>query len=125
MWYQMFLAGYSLVCDNRPNVMYRLHRNQTSQLRRDLYEHDALVIAKLLAEPMVQADQNGGLLLRYIKRLTKYDCAEAICYLCTYARDAHCFGFKQRLGVGIHRVFGFFRYRIVKLGKKLLIRFRH
>lgn len=125
MWYQIFLAGYGLVCDNRPNVMYRLHRNQTSQLRRDLYEHDSLVISKLLAGPMLQADRTGGLLLRYIKRLTKYECTEAIRYLCRFAQDCGCMDLKDRLDIGTHRVIGFFRYRIVKYGKRLLIRSRH
>ena len=125
MWYSIFLAGYGLVCDNHPNVMYRLHRNQASQLRRDLYEHDALVIAKLLADPLACADGTGEILLRYVKRLTKYECTAAVRYLYTYMKDLGCLSIKKRLDIMINRAFGFFRCRIVKYGKRLLIRYRH
>lgn len=125
MWYNIFLCGYGLVCDNRPNVMYRLHQNQASQLRRDLYEHDSLVIAKLLAKPMVDADGTGALLMGYIKRLTKYEASGAIQYMCDYAVRSGLVGLKERTTILMYRFFGFFRYRIVKYGKKLLIRFRH
>ena len=124
MWYRIFLSGYSLVSDNNPNVMYRLHGNQASQLRRDLYEHDALVIAKLLAEPLAKADGSGALLKRYTRRLTKYQCNEAISYLYNYADTHGYLGFKDRVELKAHRILGSFRYRIVTGVKKMLIRFR-
>ena len=124
MWYRIFLAGYSLISDNLPNVMYRLHRNQTSQLRRDLYEHDALVIAKYLAEPLAQADHTGALLLRYIKRLMKYECRDAVVYLYQYADEKGYLNRMKRAELLVHRCWGFLRFRIVGAAKKLLIRFR-
>lgn len=125
MWYQIFLAGYGLISDNLPNVMYRLHRNQVSQLRRDLFEHDSLVIAKLLAEPLAQADGSGELLMRYIKRLTKYECKDAIRYLCAYAAEKGYLNGFRRVKITLFRGLGFFRYRIITFTKKMLIRFRH
>lgn len=125
MWYKIFLAEYSLVCDNRSNVMYRLHRGQTSQRRRDLYEHDALVIAKLLAEPLMKAEFSGELLIRYIKRQTKYECTEAIHYLCECAEKNGYMNARNRIKIGMYRVVGFFRYRIVTYGKRILIWLRH
>ena len=124
MWYKFFLAGYSLISDNLPNVMYRLHRNQASQLRRDLYEHDALVIAKLLAEPLAQADHTGALLLRYTKRLMKYECRDAIAYLYQYADENGYLNRMKRAELRVHRCWGFLRFRIVSAAKKVLIRLR-
>lgn len=124
MWYKIFLTGYSLISDNLPNVMYRLHRNQTSQLRRDLYEHDALVIAKLLAEPLAQADHTGDLLLRYTKRLMKYECREAITYLYQYAGENGYLNWTKRADLLFHRCWGFLRFRIVAVAKKVLIYLR-
>lgn len=125
MWYRIFLGGYSLVCDNLPNVMYRLHRNQASQLRRDLYEHDSLVIAKLLAEPLGNIDPTGRVLMRYIMRLCKYQCDEAISYLSHYAIKNGYMNRKNNLLIWLHRIVGFFRYRLVKYLKKFLILLRH
>lgn len=124
MWYNIFLSDYFMVCDNLPNVMYRLHQNQTSQLRRDLYEHDSLVIAKLLAEPLVSADGTGDLLRRYIKRLTRYECVEAVQYLCDYAREHGCMGPKDELVICASRITGFFRHRMVQAAKKVFLTFR-
>ena len=125
MWYKIFLSGYALISDNLPNVMYRLHGNQTSQLRRDLYEHDALEIAKILAEPLAGADPAGLALIQYLKRLTKYQCKDAIGYLYSYAEKNGYLNQKRRLEVLGCRCLGFFRYRITTITKKLLIRFRN
>ena len=125
MWYNIFLSGYGVVCDNRPNVMYRLHRNQTSQTRRDLYEHDALVIAKILAEPLAKAEPSGEVLMRYIKRLTKYECTEAVHYLCEFAESCGVMSARRRIEIALYRVIGFFRYCLATYGKRILIRFRH
>ena len=121
MWYKIFLAGYSLISDNLPNVMYRLHNKQASQCKRDLYEHDALEIAKILSKPLAMADKGNKFLLRYIKRLTKYQCGAAIDYLYNYGTENDCLSFWDRLEIKLFNVFGFFRYRIVKTLKRALI----
>lgn len=124
MWYNIFLCGYSLISDNFPNVNYRLHRNQASQLRRDLYEHDSLVIAKILAEPLANIDHTGKILLRYIKRLTRYECRDAIDYLYDYAKDNGYLCSGDRIQIGMLRIKGFFRSRCVIFVKKIMIRLR-
>ena len=124
MWYRIFLAGYGLISDDLLNVMSRMHGGQVSQLRRDLFSHDALVIAKILAEPLAQADGTGRLLMRYIKRLAKYECNEAIDYLYTYAKENGYLNWGGGTQVRISRIIGFFRYRIVSIIKKMMIRLR-
>ena len=125
MWYQMFLFGYSLVSDNKLNVMYRLHRKQTSQLRRDLYEHDSLVIARMLVEPLAKVDRKHRTLLQYVKRLSKSNCNEAIDFICAYASKKRYFGQIDYLRIRIYRLLGFFRYIIVSKGKKLWMMIRN
>lgn len=121
MWYRIFLAGYGLVTDNRPNVMSRMHGGQVSHLRRDLFSHDALVIAKLLAEPLSLADPTGTLLFKYTKRLTKYECTDAVRYLLEYGKAHGIMDRKDLLRVRLFGTIGYFRYRLVSLVKKLLI----
>lgn len=124
MWYNIFLSGYDLVCDNLPNVMYRLHQNQTSQLRRDLYEHDSLVIVKILAEPLAQADRTGELLRGFIRRFTKNQCTEAVRYLCGYAKENGYLDAKDQLVIQACCFTGFFRHRILKIVKRVMLAFR-
>jgi GT2 family glycosyltransferase len=120
MWYRIFLAGYSMVTDHRLNVMCRLHRNQVTNLRRDLYEHDAVIIAKLLAEPLADVDADGTLLMLYLKRLTKYQCKEAIAYVRDYAAEKGFMTPKRRLAYYLYQCKGFFRYRLATFAKKYL-----
>ena len=124
MWYRIFLARYSLVSDNKPNVMSRMHGTQVSHTRRDLFANDALVVAKALAQPLALADQSGGLLRNYLKRLTKYECTDAISYLYDYARNNGCLRLKDRIEISVFRFTGAFRYRIVSTAKKAFIHFR-
>ncbi len=124
MWYQIFLSGYSLISDNLPNVMNRIHGNQVSHLRRELFSRDALVIAKLLAEPLANADRSGKLLRNYIKRLTRYECTEAIDYLYQFAVAKGYMNAKERIKFKGCRVTGFCRHKLVTAAKKVLLRFR-
>ncbi|MEE1328781.1 MAG: glycosyltransferase family 2 protein [Oscillospiraceae bacterium] len=124
MWYRIFLAGYGLISDELPNVMGRMHGNQVSQLRRDLFSHDALVIAKILAEPLAKADDSGALLMRYTKRLTKYQCDDALKYLCNYAGEHGYLTAKERIEIRIRKFWGLFRFGMIAVIKKALIRFR-
>lgn len=122
MWYKMFLDGYSLISDNRKNVMYRLHQEQASQTRRDLYEHDAVIIAKELALPLLKADKSGKLLYRYTKRLTRQSCGEAIACLKQFAADQKAFSAWMRFKLALFTIIGKMRYRLVCFCKKILIR---
>ena len=122
MWYRIFLAEYGLISDDLPNVMSRMHGDQVSQLRRDLFSHDALVIARLLAEPLAQADASGELLMRYIKRLTRYECHDAIHYLCNYAEENGYMGTVGSIQIQVFKIMGLFRNRAVVLARKILVR---
>ena len=124
MWYEIFLSGYSLLCDNKRNVMYRLHRKQASQTRRDLYEHDAKIIAELLADKLLLADKTGNMLCGYIKRLTKYNTKDAVEYLYDFAKKNGCLSFKKEVSLNIARIFGYFRYHAVSKLKRILIAFK-
>ncbi len=124
MWYKMFLSGYSLIFDSSRSVMCRLHKEQVSHLRRDLFEHDALVIAKMLAEPLAKIESNGVMLKKYIKRLTKYQCNDTIFYLYQYADENGYLGKSDRFSLSVYKLIGLFRFRMVTALKNTLMKFR-
>jgi len=69
MWYTLFFNGFSLVFDGKPNVQYRLHPAQTSQNRHDLFEHDAVCIAKRLVQFLKDgSNQDNRLLYLSVQR---------------------------------------------------------
>lgn len=124
MWYRIFLNGYELVSDNHPNVVCRMHKNQVSQRRKDLFSHDSLVIAKLLADPLIEADSNGKILFQYIKRLTKHRCSEAVEYLSHYAMQNNRLSIVDSFRIRMNQVLGYFRYWLAIFYKKMLFLFR-
>ena len=125
MWYRIFLAGYALVSDKLPNVMSRMHGSQVSHTRRDLFAHDALVVAKALAQPLIESDSNGIILKKYLKRLTKYECSDAISYLYDYAMNSGILSLTDRIDIKASRFLGFFRQLIVSIMKKVILYFKH
>lgn len=124
MWYKIFLNGYKMISDNKENVMCRLHSEQVSQTRRDLYEHDALVIAKILAEPLTKIDSTGKVFFNYFKRCTKNQCKPAIKFLYDYAVQNSIFSLKYRIGCKIEMIIGALRYYIAKIYKTILVSIR-
>ncbi len=124
MWYRIFLAGYGLVSDDRLNVTNRIHASQVSQRRKDLYMHDARVIAELLAEPLAKADPTGDLLIQYIRRLTRHQCKDAIDYLYHYAEEQGFLNARTRAMLGAANTFGWFRNKATYYVRTMMVRLR-
>ncbi len=124
MWYRIFLSGYELVSDNKENVFYRIHRKQTSQTRRDLYEHDIAYIAKNLAQPLTEIDSTHTILYQYIKRITRNQCKQALDFLMEYSIEHKLFSKKQMLKLRIDRFKGAIRYSFVRYTKNVLFKFK-
>lgn len=121
MWYQLFLAGYSIISDNKKNVMYRLHRKQASQNMRHLYEHDSLVIAELLSKPMLDADETGTLLFDYTKRFSRNACDIVVEYLVAFMLNHGLLNTYRKVVLRISRLTGYMRYQLVSRIKKILL----
>ena len=119
MWFSIFLKDYSLISDNKKNVFNRIHNRQVSQTRKDLFEHDSLVLAKTLVEPLAKLDTQ--ILYQYIKRMTKYQCHAAVKYMIGYANNKELFVFNKRIKLSLLIIWGKLRSRLVKLYKNLLL----
>lgn len=122
MWYKIFLGGYSLISDNNKNVMNRLHPGQVTHTRRDLYKHDAVIIAQELAPLLLKSDPTGRLLYNYTKRLTRQNCSEPIAYLKQYAKANHALAISRRVKLELFIVLGKIRYFVIRCAKKVLLR---
>lgn len=121
MWYNIFLSGYSLITDNKINVMSRIHSKQVSQTRRDLFEHDSMCIAKFLAKPLMSADPTDNLFLKYCKRITKYKLYNVIKYMISEAKSNN-FSYLKILYIYIHIFLGTIRFYVAKIYKFFLIK---
>lgn len=122
MWYQLFLSGYSIVSDENINVFSRMHREQVTLTRKDLYHHDARYIAEILVEDLVSADKNGNLLYKYIKRITKYNSTNAVDFLYNYSKTYNVLPKSKLFLINVYRSWGRYRYQLSKVYKKIITR---
>ena len=110
MWYTIFFKGFSLVFDGKPNVMYRLHGAQTSRNRHDLFEHDALVIAQILAPQLLaRSTKDNNLLFLYAYKMARFRCKKVCDLMIHTAKGTVPFTLYQRA-----RVFGSMTYGNVR-----------
>ncbi len=122
MWYRMFLCGYSLISDNKKNVINRVHPEQVTSTRRDLYEHDAVIISKELAPALLESDSTGTVLYNYIKRHARQNCKTSISYLRQYAANSKALPLVKTVALDFYIFFGKIRYYAVGYAKKVLLR---
>lgn len=120
MWYILFFHGFSLVFDGRPNVMYRLHSAQTSQNRHDLFEHDAVCIARKLAPDLAkESEDSNELLYLYARKMAKYNCPLVVQTMREAASREHPFTMRQNVTVETQLYYG----KVRGLLKKIYYRF--
>lgn len=123
MWYQMFLCGFRLVFDGKPNVMYRLHAAQTSHTRHELFEKDADIIARMLAPELKKiSTKKNNLLYKYALRMAKYRCEKVVQTMGAYA-DGECkFTVTQRMKLRIRLIYGGLRGSIKTVYYRFILR---
>lgn len=117
MWYQMFLHGFGLVYDGKPNVMYRLHTAQTSHTRHELFEKDANYIAQLLAPELLKiSSKKQNMLYQYALHMAKYRCVQVVETMQACAAGSECkFTVAQRLNLWSRLIYGGIRGSIKKV----------
>lgn len=121
MWYNLFLDGFNLISDRKENVTNRIHSMQVTNTRRDLYEHDSLCIAKVLADSLAVA--GADVFYSFLSRQLRYQCRPTINYLLHYAEEYKILNRKQKFCLIFSKIRGFTRYRIIKIYKCLLLDF--
>ena len=121
MWYRIFSNGYQLITDNKQNVMYRLHRNQTSKLRRDLYLHDTIQSSEILMPLFARySSEDNPLLYLYARRVAISNCLKAVDMCIEYGRAKKIFNFYDITKIRSFAVYGCFRNMLKSLRNRVL-----
>ena len=121
MWDLIFSNGYQLITDNKDNVMYRLHKNQTSKLRRDLYLHDTVKSSEILIPLFGSMSKTGeNLLYLYARRVAISNCLQVVGMCINYGKSHMLFGLCDILKIYTLAVYGCFRNSLKCIRNKLL-----
>ena len=120
MWYLLFMNGYHICLCPHKDVLARLHRNQVTNTRKDLFVHDSLIIADILA-PLFEKSSKE-LLYTYIRRLTRLNCDETVMFLIDYTKHRKVLNKIQISTLNMERIYGKVIYRRKTFVKKIILR---
>lgn len=116
MWMQFFLAGYSIVYEKEVLVLSRVHAQQVTLTRKDLFLHDSRVVAELLAPELAKRSEGKGCLLyRYAVTNAIHGCREAVRVCVSRGRECHAISPGQRVKLNLLSAYGQIRPLLRKL----------
>lgn len=89
MWMRFFLAKYTLVYDREALVLSRVHPQQVTQTRKDLFAHDSRVVAEILAPELEKvSSKEQNFLYTFAATNAIHSCEDAVRICEEYGRTA-------------------------------------
>lgn len=120
MWYRIFGKGYSIVADGVNNVFSRLHSNQVTQTRQDLYYSDCQIISDELMGIFLSQENKQQLFGLYISDSAKRNVYSVARKCLAKNRELKILSFKQHLRIGLFFGYGKLRIILKKVYYKLI-----
>lgn len=120
MWNRLFLSGYSICSTGKRAVLSRVHKNQVTNTRRDLFVHDSLYVAKILAPQFAQLPDRQ-IYYFYAKRLAQYECDEAFDFVLEYARERSILPCKMLRKLRCNKIIGRTVYFAKQCARRILM----
>lgn len=116
MWVKIFLAGYGLVYTKHIGVYNRVHENQVTQTRRDLFRHDSKKIAEEIVSTLVGEDeQTKKFVYAHAKRNAILGNVEVVKICKNAVKETGGFSFGQSFSLGMATLYGKVRPCIRKI----------
>lgn len=106
MWYKLFMHGYSIRSCGGCLVYSRVHKKQVTNTRKDLFQHDSLYLAKILAPIFAERNKKNRIYYIYTKRKTRQNCKSTVDYLIDYARKHKVLSKLDLFKLKIERIIG-------------------
>lgn len=116
MWMRICLKGYSWIYHNDVGVLSRVHENQVTQTRRDLFFGDSYKLGKKMIPKLAQlSDKKYNFLYLYAKHCAKYNLTENVALCKTEAKEKKLFSFGQNVTLFFVGLYGKVRPLIRKI----------
>lgn len=121
MWMQFFLAEYKLVYDREVLVLSRVHPQQVTQTRKDLFAHDSRVVAEILAPELEKVSaKEQNFLYAFAATNAIHSCESAVRICEEYGRTAGLMTAGRRFRLKFLCAYGRIRPLIRKVYYRLL-----
>ncbi len=120
MWYKLFMHGYSICSAGGRYVHSRVHKKQVTNTRKDLFVHDSLCIAKILAPIFADRQPLSRIYYTYTKRMTRLNCKKTVDYLLCYAKKNDVLSSFDIFRIKIEEGIGYFIFMLKNIVRKVL-----
>ena len=120
MWLRICFTGYSWVYSNEVGVLSRVHAQQVTQTRRDLFYTDYFKLGqRLIPELAEKSQKDNNFLFLYAKRCAKYNLSKNVKACVDLAKSKKLFSVGQRIQITFTALYGKIRPIIRKIYYKL------
>lgn len=107
MWLEFFMNGFSLVYDEGIYVQMRIHKNQVTQTRQDVFHRDSETICDLIIHKLDSlSDRKDNYLLDFALYNAKYNNAGAVKKCDALAQKRKLFTGADKLRIGVMAQYG-------------------
>lgn len=125
MWLKFCFDGFSWIYCNEVGVLSRVHDNQVTQTRRDLFYTDSYMLGKRLIPVLTQKSTNeNNLLYSYALHCAKYNLGKNVSLCIEQLKIRKMCSFSQRLSLNLFSFYGELRPTIRKFYYKLFKKVR-
>lgn len=116
MWNKIFLNKYSLFCISDVCVYGRIHSEQVTQKRQDLFHKDCAAMSEYLIPQLSSiSTKNQNFLYEYIKYNAKYSNKSVVKKALTTAFEQNLLEFNQRIKILLVSIWGIVRPTVRKI----------
>lgn len=121
MWLRICFEGYSWVYLNEVGVLSRVHEQQVTQTRRDLFYRDSNQMGKrLIPQLLSYSDKRHNYLYLYAKFCAKYALNKNLDYCKLIAKEKRLFSWYQKIILNIIAIYGRMRPKFRKIYYRVL-----
>lgn len=120
MWLRICFGKYSWIYNNDVGVYPRVHDNQVTQTRRDLFYTDSYKLGKELIPKLAEiSDINYNFLFMYAKRCAKYKLTKNVELCVQELKNKNLYSFKKAVNLTITVLYGKLRPVIRRMYYKI------
>lgn len=120
MWLKFCFAGFSWVYHNDVGILSRVHNNQVTQTRRDLFYTDSYKLGKRLIPVLAEkSTSENNLLYSYALHCAKYNLGKNVSLCVGQLKDKKLYSCSQKILLNLTCCYGKLRPTIRKIYYKL------
>lgn len=124
MWYLLFLSGYGVYYSSHKDVSSRVHPQQVTNTRHELFYKDSLYVAEKIAPLFIKTENPKRLFYTYVKKLTRLNAHKSIDYMVDFASKHEVFSKKEIHSLKVECIKGKIIANLKRIVKRTILKWK-